>query len=252
MMKRLSFVLAQLVVLALFSAALAQGQVDYRVTFPKYALVVTDMSAVDWDFTLGTEPAGGKAQYTDPANGIVYKAWKGGLTDCLTAKINSLGRVTPQDTAGSTSISTTCYFAPSSVSLGGPVSVDWSNYNPVAPDGTLVVITNAANFRVSAQVTTDWANLTGASLLVLNDATDNGATWLSGTTPTVTSYATVSSASATVLVDTSTPTGLYKPTNFTNVYAVPTIWMVSFDPTAQPNISTADVAVVTFTGTALP
>ena len=246
MMKRLFLVLG--IAALLGTIGLAQSQVNYNVTFPRYALVVTDMTAVNWDFSTTTNPSGGKAQYVSG----VYEAWTGGLADCLADKIASTGSVVVQDTAGSTSISTTCYFAPTSVVLGGPVTVDWAtNYGTIAPDGTLVVITNATNFQVDAAITTSWSNLTGATLYVLNDATSDGTSWLSGATPSTTSF-TALGTTATTLVDTSASTGLYKPTNYTNVYAVPTIWAVKFDPTAQPDIATPDTAVVTFTGTALP
>jgi len=245
--KTILFALAA-AMMALLGNAWAQGQVNYNVTFPRYALVVTDMSNVNWDFSATTDPgtAAGKAQYTSG----VYRAWTGGLAQCFTDRIS--GSITVQDTAGTNSLAGNCTFAPTSVVLGGPVNVDWSTNYTVAPDGTLVVITNATNFRVDAQITTDWGSLTGASLLVLNDATDNGTSWLSGTTPTLSSYTALSSATATTLVDTSASSGLYKATNYANVYAVPTIWALQFDPTAQPDISGGDTAVVTFTGTALP
>jgi len=246
-MKKLAVILALLTAMGL---ALAQRQGNFYIRFPEYVIVLTDFDAVYWTFDTDTDPGtgAGKAQYVSG----VYTAWTGGLADCFSGAIT--GTVTPQNTAGTASVSTTCYFAPTSIVKGGDVTVDWSaNYGSIAPDTTLVVVTNTTSFKVTATLTTAWQNASdaGANILVLADATDDGSNWLSGTTPTTGSFTTVTTTGS-VILDTTASVGLSKPTNYANVYAVPNIWAVSLDPTAMPNISTDELAVITFDGASLP
>ena len=244
MMKRLFL---GLMVTALSAMALAANTATLEFAFPEYAFVFTDTSTITWD--LGAASGTGKAKYVSG----IYEGSQGGLYACMNALSSTT--VTPQTSAGSSTLSKTCMFGATSFTATGPFVVNWSTLQ-YEPDSSLVVVTNASNFEVTASITTAW---TGGSGLTVKFATDaykstSPPGWYSGGLSSSDFQTIPDDPSSQTIVNTSSSTGLSFYTDYVNVYVVPMVWALEFDVFAQPVISSSSpaTATVTFTGTALP
>ena len=259
MMKRLFLVLGAVVAASIAMPAQAGSTTfDFNFTVPTFAYIYTDLSSVAFDFS-ATSVGSNKGKLATLNSNALPVAQKSELAACISNLVNNLvsSPVQPANAAGTNSLGTCGDYAPTSVSTSG--MVDWSSFlgtgNTGGPDGTLLVITNdgllgGSGVSVSAQITSSTAS--GVTLKVLPDIVKNGnllnsspsSLQVVGNTSSTAAYL-IGNGSSGVKPGDSANDALYY-TNYVGVWAIPTLWAASIDPTQ----ATSGTVTVTFTAVA--
>lgn len=208
--------------------AMAQAQQNWNFNFPTYYYVYTNTASVNFDFTTNSA-----------STSVVYnsnQATLNNLQTCIGNIVNGLNTSTAEPKAETTQPASwssfgTCEFGPTSVSSSG-YTVNWNGLGNA--DGSLLVVTNASSYQVTAYADSVPAGVTYKLAAAFGDAT-------SITFKTI----PVGSGNATQI---ATDADDYY-TQYRNVYAIPLTFAADVEPTLNAT-SGVVTTLVTYTASA--
>ncbi len=228
-------VLAGSVILGGIAAAASS---NFNFQFPAYAYVYTNVGTVDFNFAAtgsGTRPG----QLSKLSSSPIKVADEADLQTCMSGLITGSSSITASTTAatGANALGpATCTFSPTNVTESG-YTVGWPTGD--ATDGSVLLVTNASTFHVTATAGTFDGGITQQpTLSVTPGLVKNGGIGGLGSpasVPLTASGVTLGSNSNAFF------------TSYSNVFIIPLLWKMSINPTAY-NQTASTTATVTYTG----
>lgn len=211
---------------------LAQSaQQNWNFTFPTYYYVYTNTTSVDFDFTA-----------TSVSSTVVYTGSHGqaslaNLQACIDNAVSGLVGPGTEPVAQSSAPASpaslaTCEFGPTSVTSSG-YTVDWNGLG--SADGSLLVVTNASSYKVTAYADSVPAGVTFKVAPKFGDAP-----------PSHSDFVEIPVGSGSAVQIASDANDYY--TQYRNIYVLPLTYAADVEPNADAIASTT--TVVTYTAAA--
>ncbi len=234
-MKRLVLLLS----FAIVAAGMAWAQ--FNISYPAYAYAFTNAQEVDFFATpTNTGSTGALASVTG-----YYTATTTDLQTCIESLVSSAS-LTANSTGAGTDTTAGCSFAPNNVYTSG-FSVDYTGITGFsATDASILVITNASTWTVSAAIDTA---ITGGSLYIEPGYVDTSAAVVSnaGAIQLSTTAVPISDApaggSTTATTTAGTSDAFY--TQYRNAYVIPVMFYLQFDPFSAAPASSSETTNLT-------